>query len=105
MHSRRSVDSGGTSGGLFGGFEDVGDAAFFADGVHDDLVTLLSKLADIRVIARTSVERYRNTDQGIREIADVLGVSTILEGGVRLAGDSVRINVQLVDAATEFGHL
>lgn len=77
------------------------DAAFFATGIHDDLITLLSKLGDIRVISRQSVERFRNTNQSIEKIAKTLGVTTVLEGGVRVAGGKVRINVQLTDADTE----
>jgi TolB-like protein len=79
------------------------DAAFFADGIHDDLITLLSKLNDIRVISRTSVERFKHTNQSIQEIANTLGVTKVLEGGVRVAGDRVRINVQLIEATTETG--
>jgi TolB-like protein/Tfp pilus assembly protein PilF len=83
----------------------VGDegAEFFAAGIHDDLIVLLSKLSDIRVISSKSVERFRDTKDGIQQIAKALGVSAILEGGVRVAGDRVRINVQLTDVETETG--
>ena len=77
------------------------NAAFFADGVHDDLLTLLSKLSGIRVISRTSVEKFRDSGQGLTEIANSLGVATVLEGGVQQAGNRVRINVQLIDAAAD----
>ncbi len=76
--------------------------AFFVDGIHDDIVTHLARLSLLeRVISRTSVERYRDTDKSISQIGQELGVATILEGGVQRAGDRVRINVQLIDAATD----
>lgn len=81
-------------------FGDEG-AEFFAAGIHDDLIVLLSKLSDLRVISRTSVERFTDTDQSIQQIADTLGVTAILEGGIRVVGDRVRINVRLTDATTE----
>ena len=76
------------------------NAEFFAAGVHDELLTLLSKLGGIKVISRTSVE---NLDDGlsIPEIGTLLGVATVLEGQVQRAGDSLRINVQLIRAAQE----
>lgn len=77
------------------------NAQFFGDGVHDDLLTLLSKVGDLRVVSRTSTERYRGTNKSIPTIADELGVSTIVEGGVQVAGDRIRINAQLIDAATD----
>jgi TolB-like protein/Tfp pilus assembly protein PilF len=73
----------------------------FADGLHDDLLTQLSKIGALTVISRTSVQEYRNTTKNVREIASELGVSTVLEGGVQRAGDRYRINVQLIDAATD----
>jgi TolB-like protein/Flp pilus assembly protein TadD len=78
-----------------------GDASFFADGIHNDLITLMSKLSDIRVISRKSVERYTETSQNTRQIGTELGVKSVLEGGVRIAGDRVRINVQLIEATSE----
>ncbi len=77
------------------------NAAFFADGVHDELLTRLSKIGDLRVISRTSVMEYRDTTKNMRQIAAELGVGSILEGGVQRAGDTVRINVQLIDAQTD----
>lgn len=76
------------------------NAEFFAAGVHDDLLTLLSRMGDLKVISRTSVEQL---DPALRvpEIAALLGVATILEGHVQRAGDRLRINVQLIDAETE----
>lgn len=76
--------------------------AYFVDGIHDDILTQLYKLSGIdKVISRTSVERYRDTDLSMPQIAAELGVATILEGGVQRAGDNVRINVQLIDAAKD----
>jgi TolB-like protein/Tfp pilus assembly protein PilF len=81
----------------------IGDAGaeFFADGIHEDLIVMLSKLSDIRVISRKSVEYFADANQSTRQIADALDVTTILEGGVRVAGNRVRINVQLIDAETD----
>jgi TolB-like protein/Flp pilus assembly protein TadD len=73
----------------------------FVDGIHDDLLTQLSKIGSITVISRTSVQEYRNTTKNVRDIAAELGVSTVLEGGVQRAGDQYRINVQLIDAETD----
>jgi len=80
------------------------DDVFFVDGIHDDILTQLSKIGSLTVIARTSVERFRGTTLPVRAIADQLGVTAILEGGVQRAGERVRVNVQLIDARTE-GHL
>jgi len=74
---------------------------FFADGMHDDLLTQLAKIGSLKVISRTSVMEYRDTTKKIPQIADELGVATVLEGGVQRAGQRVRINVQLIDAATD----
>jgi len=76
------------------------DAGFFAVGVHDELLTLLSKLRDLRVISRTSVERL-DRDLSIPEIGAMLGVATVLEGQVQRAGNRLRINMQLIDAMRE----
>jgi len=80
---------------------DEEDAAFLAIGIQDDLLTRLSKISDLKVISRTSVERYRNTTTSIPGIGKELGVGKILEGGVQRSGDNIRINVQLLDAATD----
>jgi len=74
---------------------------FFTDGIHDDLLTQLAKIASLKVISRTSVMRYRDTELSIPEIADQLGVTTILEGGIQRSGEQVRINVQLIEAETD----
>ncbi len=77
------------------------DDVYFVDGIHDDILTQLSKISALKVISRTSVERFRDTNLPIKEIAQQLGVKSILEGGVQRGGDRVRINVQLIDAATD----
>ena len=85
-------------------FENLSDEkenAYFADGVQDDVLTNLSKIGDLRVISRTSVMQYRGRPTNLREIGKALGVSNILEGSVRRAGNKVRVNVQLIDANTD----
>jgi len=77
------------------------DDAFFSDGIHDDLLTQLAKIGDLKVISRTSVMKYRDTEKTIPEIAAELGVSTILEGGIQRAGKRIRINAQLIDVTTD----
>ena len=77
------------------------DDAFFADGVHDDLLTHLSKIADMHVISRTSVMGYAGTDRRLPDIGRELGVATVMEGAVQRAGNRVRINVQLIDVETD----
>ncbi len=76
------------------------NAEFFSGGVHDELLTLLSKLGEIKVISRTSVERL-DPNMTVPEIGKFFAVATVLEGQVQRAGDRLRINVQLIDAATE----
>jgi serine/threonine protein kinase len=76
--------------------------AFFADGVQDEILTDLAKIADLKVISRTSVMQYRtDTARNLREIAQQLGVSRILEGSVQRAGNRVRVSAQLIDAKTD----
>jgi len=82
----------------FENFSDEKENAYFADGIQDDILTNLSKIGDLKVISRTSVMPYRGKTSNVREIGKALGVSTILEGSVRRAGNRVRINVQLIDA-------
>jgi TolB-like protein/Flp pilus assembly protein TadD len=76
------------------------DAEPFATGLHDDLLTELSRIPALSVIARTSVLRYRGTDRPVPDIGRELGVGTIIEGAVQTAGGRLRLNVQVVDAAT-----
>ena len=79
----------------------VAEDEFFIDGIHDDLLTNLARIRGMKVISRTSVERFRDTDRPIPDIARELGVATVMEGAVQRAGDRVRINVQLIDANTD----
>ncbi|HEY2712405.1 MAG TPA: protein kinase [Chthoniobacterales bacterium] len=75
--------------------------AYFADGIQDEILTRLSKIADLKVISRTSTERYKNTSQNLSEIARQLGVANLLEGSVQKTSDQVRVNVQLIRAAND----
>ena len=77
------------------------DDAFFVDGIHDDLLSTIAKIGSLKVISRTSVMEYRDTNKKIPVIAKELGVANILEGGIQRSGNQVRINVQLIDAATD----
>src|SRR6476646_574283 len=85
----------------FENFSDDKENAFFADGIQDDILTNLSKIGDLKVISRTSVMPYRGKDKNVKEIAQALGVSAILEGSVRKAGNRVRVNVQLINAVND----
>jgi TolB-like protein len=85
-------------------FQNQGGAAenqAFTDGIHDDILTQLSKIVAFQVTSRTSVEEYRTRSKGIKEIARELGVGAILEGGVQRSGNQVHVNVQLIDAARD----
>jgi TolB-like protein/Tfp pilus assembly protein PilF len=73
----------------------------FTLGMHDDLLTQLSKVGSLRVTSRTSVMEYRETTKNIREIGAELGVSTVLEGSIQRSGDMIHINAQLIDAETD----
>src|SRR5205809_585570 len=75
--------------------------AYFADGIQDEILTRLSKIADLKVISRTSTERYKKTHQKPSEIAKQLGVANLLEGSVQKTTDQVRVNVQLIRAAND----
>jgi TolB-like protein/cytochrome c-type biogenesis protein CcmH/NrfG len=81
--------------------EEKDASAFFADGVHEDVLTNLSFIRDLRVISRTSVMQYRDTRKPIGQIAAELGVAYVLEGSVRRAGGKVRVTGQLIRAATD----
>ena len=85
----------------FANRSNVAEDLFFTDGIHDDLLTQLAKIDDLKVISRTSVMEYRDTSKKIPEIARELGVATILEGGIQRAGKRVRINAQLIDVVTD----
>ena len=75
--------------------------AYFADGIQDEILTRLSKIADLKVISRTSTQRYKKTHQKPSEIAKQLGVANLLEGSVQKTNDQVRVNVQLIRAAND----
>jgi TolB-like protein/class 3 adenylate cyclase/Tfp pilus assembly protein PilF len=77
------------------------DNAYFADGIQDEILTRLSKIADLKVISRTSTQHYKSAPENLPEIARQLGVAHILEGSVQKAGNAVHINVQLIKAATD----
>jgi TolB-like protein/Tfp pilus assembly protein PilF len=77
------------------------DNAFFAEGVQDEILTRLAKIADLKVIARTSTQRFKSTPDDLPKIAKQLGVMNILEGTVQKAGNQVRVNVQLINALTD----
>jgi len=77
------------------------DDAYFVDGIHDDLLSQLARIGNLKVISRTSVMQYRDTTKSLPVIAEELGVSVILEGGVQRAGGQIRINMQLIDAITD----
>ncbi len=76
-------------------------ATVFAEGMHDDLLTQLAKVRDLKVISRSSVMKYKDTEKGIPEIAAELGVAAVLEGVVQRAGDRVRVNAQLIEGRTD----
>ena len=80
--------------------EETGNA-YFAEGVQDEILTRLAKIADLKVISRTSTQRFKSSPDNLREIAKQLGVANILEGSVQKAADQVRVNVQLVNALTD----
>ena len=75
--------------------------AFFVDGVHDDILTQLTKIGAMKVIARTSVEQFRETKLSTKEIGEKLGVTRVLEGSVQRAGDRVRVTAQLIDTTSD----
>jgi adenylate cyclase len=75
--------------------------AYISDGLTEETISTLSKISGLRVIARTSVLRYRGSEKGIAEIGRELGVGTLLEGSVRKLGDKLRVTVQLIDSGTE----
>src|SRR5581483_9473301 len=74
---------------------------YFADGIQEEILTRLARIADLKVISRTSTQQFKNATGRIPEIAKLLGVATILEGSVRKAGEKVRVHVQLIDAEND----
>jgi TolB-like protein/Tfp pilus assembly protein PilF len=85
----------------FANLSDDKSNAYFAQGIQDEILTRLSKIGALRVISRTSTERYASQPENLPEIAQRLGVAHVLEGSVQKLGDQVRINVQLIRAATD----
>src|SRR5205823_5052340 len=77
------------------------DNAYFCEGVQDEILTRLAKVADLKVISRTSTQHFKSTPDNLPQIAKQLGVMNILEGSVQKANDQVRVNVQLVNAITD----
>ena len=75
--------------------------AYFADGMTEELITVLSQVQGLRVIARTSVDRYSKKDKGVAQIARELQVGSVMEGSVRMAGDRIRVTVQLISGKNE----
>jgi len=85
-------------------FENLSDDkanAYFAEGVKDEILTKLAAVRDLKVISRTSTAKYQSKPDNLKAVAQELGVSTILEGAVQRAANQVRVNVQLIDAATD----
>jgi TolB-like protein/Flp pilus assembly protein TadD len=85
-------------------FENLSDDksnAYFADGIQEEILTRLSKIADLKVISRTSTQRFKSTPADLKEIAKQLGVANILEGSIQKASDKVRISVQLINALND----
>jgi TolB-like protein/Tfp pilus assembly protein PilF len=85
-------------------FENLSDdknAAYFADGIQDEILTKLASIADLKVISRTSTAKYKSKPEDLRTVSQQLGVATVLEGSVQKAADKVRINVQLIDARAD----
>jgi len=77
------------------------DNAYFADGIQDEILTRLSKIADLKVISRTSTQHYKSAPENLHEIGRQLGVAHILQGSVQKSGDIVRVNVQLINATND----
>ena len=85
-------------------FENLSDDksnAYFAEGIQDEILTRLSKIADLKVISRTSTQKYKSAPDNLREIGQQLGVANLLEGSVQKSGNAVHVNVQLIKAATD----
>ena len=77
------------------------DNAYFADGIQDEVLTRLASIADLKVISRTSTEKYKSKPEDLKTVSQQLGVAKVLEGTVQRVGDKVRVNVQLIDARAD----
>src|SRR5213082_390709 len=85
-------------------FENLSDdknAAYFADGIQDEILTKVASIADLKVISRTSTAKYKSKPEDLKTVSQQLGVATVLEGSVQRSGDKVRVNVQLIDARAD----
>ena len=85
-------------------FENLSDdkgAAYFADGIQDEILTKLASIADLKVISRTSTAKYKSKPEDLKTVSQQLGVATVLEGSVQKANNKVRVNVQLIDARAD----
>jgi len=85
----------------FGNLSRDPDNAYFVEGIQDEILTRLSKIADLKVISRTSTQKYKSAPDNLRDVARQLGVTNILEGSVQKSNDQVRVNVQLINALTD----
>jgi len=79
----------------------IPENAYFAERIQEEILTRLAKIADLKVIPRTSTTRYRSSPDNLRDIAKQLGVTNILEGSVQRTADQVHVNVQLIKAASD----
>src|SRR4026209_2738690 len=85
-------------------FENLSDdknAAYFADGIQDEILTKLASIADLKVISRISTAKYKSKPEDLKTVSQQLGVATVLEGSVQKAADKVRVNVQFIDARAD----
>jgi len=85
-------------------FENLSDdknAAYFAEGIQDEILTKLASIADLKVISRTSTAKYKSKPEDLKTVSQQLGVANVLEGSVQKAADKVRVNVQLIDARAD----
>jgi TolB-like protein/tetratricopeptide (TPR) repeat protein len=85
----------------FGNLSRDPDNAYFVEGIQDEILTRLSKIGDLKVISRTSTQKYKSAPDNLRDVARELGVANILEGSVQKSNDQVRVNVQLINALTD----
>ena len=85
----------------FENLSDDKDNAYFAEGIQDEILTRLSKISALKVISRTSTQKYKSAPDNLREVGQQLGVANFLEGSVQKAGNAVHINVQLIKAGTD----